>query len=228
MNCVGIIPARGGSKGIPGKNLAEVGGKPLLSWCIESALRSKSIDRLVVSTDDPQIADISAQLGAEVVIRPPELSGDLVASEEALLHALAHLRAVEDYHPTLLAFLQCTAPLTLPEDIDGTINVLQVEEADSALAVAPFHSFLWKRHPASGGMGINHDHTQRLMRQQIKPQYREAGAVYAMNVAGFRRAGHRFFGKIALYEIPTERCWEIDQPFDVEVANTLLNRRQRH
>jgi N-acylneuraminate cytidylyltransferase len=227
VECLAIIPARGGSKGIPRKNVLPLAGKPLIAYGIEQARRSRFITRLVVSTDDAEIAAISQRYGAEVVWRPAEISGDSASSESALLHTLAYLHQVEGYQPEILVFLQCTSPLTLAEDIDGTIQALLDEKADSALAVIPFHYFLWKRE-GDDAVGINHDKHYRPLRQERPPQYLETGAVYVMRVAGFLQAQHRFFGKTALYVMPSERRLEIDEPVDFKIAEVLLRQQMRH
>jgi len=139
METLAIIPARGGSKGIPRKNVLPLAGKPLIAYNIEQARRSQFIRRVVVSTDDAEIAAVARQYGAEVVWRPAEISGDSASSESALLHALEQLRQQENYQPDLLVFLQCTSPHTPAEDIDGTVQALLEQQADSALAVIPFH-----------------------------------------------------------------------------------------
>lgn len=221
MQTLAIIPARGGSKGIPRKNVLPLAGKPLIAYNIEQARRSQFIQRLVVSTDDAEIAAIARQYGAEVVWRPAEISGDSASSESALLHALEHLRQKENYNPDLLVFLQCTSPLTLAEDIDGTVQALLDQQADSALAVIPFHYFLW-RQEANDAVGINHDKRVRPLRQERQPQYLETGAVYVMRVPGFIQARHRFFDKTAMYVMPAERRLEIDDPVDFQVAEVLM------
>ncbi|HWQ84211.1 MAG TPA: acylneuraminate cytidylyltransferase [Anaerolineales bacterium] len=226
MKCLAIIPARGGSKGIPRKNIRPLAGKPLLAYNIEAARASRYIQRVVVSTDDPEIARVAQQSGAEVVWRPAEISGDNASSESALLYTLTTLQNQEAYAPELLVFLQCTSPLTLAEDIDGTITALLDQDADSALAVIPFHYFLWQRGVDSAGQpdasGINHTKTVRPLRQEREPQYLETGAVYVMRVPGFQQAQHRFFGRTALYEMPGERRLEIDDPVDFQVAEVLI------
>jgi N-acylneuraminate cytidylyltransferase len=222
MQCLAIIPARGGSKGIPRKNILPLLGKPLIAYSIEQARRARLVDRVVVSTDDPEIAAVSRQFGAEVVWRPAEISGDTASSESALLHTLDHLRGVEGYQPDLLVFLQCTSPLTLAEDIDGTIQALLDANADTALAAIPFHYFVWKTGPGGDASGINHNKAVRPLRQERETQYLETGAVYVMRVPGFLEAGHRFFGKTSLYEMPVERRLEIDDLVDFQVAETLL------
>jgi N-acylneuraminate cytidylyltransferase len=221
MKNIAIIPARGGSKGIPRKNISPLAGRPLLAWNIDAALSSRYIQRVVVTTDDLEIAAVAKSYGSEVVIRPSELSGDAASSEAALLHVLDKLRETEGYEPDLVVFLQCTSPLTSPEDIDGTIEKLFAEKADSAFAAAPFHYFLWNLGDEGVAVEVNHDKSVRLMRQQRKPEFIETGAVYVMKTNGFREARHRFFGKTALYVMPESRRWEIDEPVDLLVAEVL-------
>lgn len=226
MECLAIIPARGGSKGIPRKNVLPLAGKPLLAYNIEAARASRFVTRLVVSTDDAEIAEVARRYGAEVVRRPEAISGDAAGSESALLHALEHLAETEDYRPDVLVFLQCTSPLTRAEDIDGTVQAMLEEQAETALAVIPFHYFLW-RPGEQGAEGINHDKRFRPLRQEREPQYLETGAVYVMRVPGFLQARHRFFGRTAMHVMPAERRLEIDDPVDFRIAEALLAERQR-
>ncbi|MBM4328598.1 MAG: acylneuraminate cytidylyltransferase family protein [Deltaproteobacteria bacterium] len=225
MKILAIIPARGGSKGIPRKNLCSVAGKPLIVRAIENAHKTKTITRVVVSTDDEEIGSVAREQAAEVIPRPVEISGDGASSEAALLHALDLLKEREGYEPNILVFLQCTAPLTLPDDIDGTVKALLDQAADSALAVAPFHAFLWEKADDGNAVGVNHQKEKRALRQQLRPQFIEAGSVYVMRTEGFREARHRFFGKVALHVIPRDRCLEIDDPADLMVADALLRLR---
>jgi N-acylneuraminate cytidylyltransferase len=224
MECLAIIPARGGSKGIPRKNILPLLDKPLIAYNIEQARLSRQVSRVVVSTDDSEIAAISRQYGAEVVWRPAEISGDSASSESALLHALDHLRQAQGYQPDLLVFLQCTSPLTLAEDIDATVEALLAAGADSALAAIPFHYFIWKTGEDGSAEGVNHDRRVRPLRQEREPQYLETGAVYVMRVPGFLQAKHRFFGKTALHIMPAERRLEIDDPVDFAIAGVLMQK----
>lgn len=226
MECLAVIPARGGSKGIPRKNVRLLAGKPLLAHSIEQALLARYVTRVVVSTDDEEIAAVARRFGAEVVWRPADLSGDRASSESALLHALETLKAAEGYVPDVLVFMQCTSPLTIAADIDGTVAALLADEADSAAALAPFHYYIWRDGP-HGPEGINHDKYVRPMRQDLQPQYIETGAVYALRVPGFIQARHRFFGKITKYVMPLERRLEIDDPVDFQVAEVMLQEQQR-
>ncbi len=225
MEIIAIIPARGGSKGIPRKNVRLLAGKPLIAHTIEQALRSQLVNRVIVSTEDAEIAAISASYGAEVVWRPQELSGDTASSESALLHVLEFLQYQENYTPDIIVFLQCTSPLTLTEDIDGAIQTMLETESDSVLSVTPFHYFLWCETLAGEAVGINHDKRVRPLRQQREPQYLETGAVYVMRTQGFLAAQHRFFGKISMYVMPPERCLEIDEPIDFEMAEVRMRQR---
>jgi len=220
--CCAIIPARGGSKGIPRKNLVELGGKPLLARTIEAAQAADFIDQVFVSTDDAEIASVARSWGAGVVERPADISGDTASSEAALLHALDSIRDSTGTDPAVCAFLQCTAPLTAPVDIDGTVQLITRDGYDSAFAATEFHYFVWRRDVQGDGVGVNHEPARRPLRQEREPEYLEAGAVYAMRVAGFREAKHRFFGRVGIYVMPVSRCFEVDDPDDLRVAEALL------
>lgn len=221
-----IIPARGGSKGIPRKNVAMLAGKPLIAHTISAALHATLVTRVIVSTDDLEIAEVSRAHGAEVVMRPSELAGDLARSEDALLHVLGELSQSEGYVPDLVVFLQCTSPLTAAADIDGTIERLHTEDADTAHSVIPFHYFLWQDGPGGAG-GLNHDKSFRLMRQQRVPEFLETGSVYVMRTQGFLASGFRFFGKTALHPISVDHWQEIDEPVDFQIAEERMRRLQR-
>lgn len=227
MQTLAIIPARGGSKGIPRKNVLPLLDKPLIAHTIDAALGAGRVDRVVVSTDDAEIAAVARAYGAEVVMRPEALASDVARSEDALLHVLDHLEQAENYAPDLLVFLQCTSPLTSSGDIDGTIAALVDEAADTALSVVPFHYFLWHANAQDGADGVNHDKSFRLMRQQREPEFVETGSVYVMKVPQFREVGFRFFGRTAMHEIPAEHWQEIDEPADFRIAEDRMRRLRR-
>jgi len=222
MEILAIIPARGGSKSVPRKNIKKIGGIPLVGHSILQAQKSKFIKRVIVSTDDQEIGDISKNFGAEVMIRPSEISGDLASSESALIHTIETLKEKEEYEPFLIVFLQCTSPLTLVEDIDGTIRELLDKDADSAFSATEFHYFLWNYDNYGSVIGINHDKNYRQRRQDRKPQFIETGAVYVMKTKGFLKYKHRFFGKTVMYNTPLERSFEIDEPVDFIILETLM------
>jgi len=217
-----LIPARGGSKSLPRKNVLPLGGIPLIAHTIRAAQAAKCVSRVAVSTEDSEIAEIARQYGADVVKRPMELATDDSTSESALLHSLDYLEANEGYLPDILCFLQCTSPFTAPEDIDGVVEALIDEAADSSLSVVRFHHFLWKADETGDLVGVNHDKAIRQRRQDREPEFLETGAVYAMRATGFRAAGHRFFGKTVSFEMPAERVLEIDEPADFALAAARL------
>lgn len=222
-----VIPARGGSKGIPGKNIKLLGGIPLIAHNIRAARAARTVSRVVVSTDDDAIAKVARDFGADVVMRPAALATDTAKSEDALLHVLTALEESEGYRPDVVLLVQCTSPLTSAEDIDGVVTALFDGGADSSVAVAPFHYFLWGRDAAGEGVAINHDKSIRLMRQQREPEFIETGAVYAMRVPGFQQTKHRFFGRTVLHETPIENRLEIDDPIDFQLAEERLAMRRR-
>jgi len=226
MEIVAIIPARGNSKGILRKNLQFVNGKPLVAHSIESALSANLINRVVVSTDDPEIKSVSLQYGADVVVRPDEISGDKASSESAILHTLKELEQKENYKPEICVFLQCTSPLTIPMDIDNCIRLLMDQNADTALAVTDFHYFIWMYDEKGAAVGINHEKSIRKMRQERKHQFLETGAIYVMRTKGFKVHQHRFFGRTVMHSVPVERCFEIDEPIDLKIAEFLMRGRQ--
>jgi CMP-N-acetylneuraminic acid synthetase len=220
IGALALIPARGGSKGVPGKNLRPVGGRSLLRRCIEAAAAATSVGRVVVSTDDPAIAGEARAADAGVIQRPPPLADDRASSEAALLHALDCLEQ-EAPLPGVLVFLQCTSPFTRPEQIDAVVGALHDSQAAMAFSVVPWHGFLW-RHDAEGlGVGVNHDPGQpRQRRQDLPATYLETGAIYALRTEQFRAAGHRFIAP--RLPVPIEGpTLEIDTLHDLRMAEAL-------
>ena len=211
-----VIPARGGSKGIPGKNLQAVGGLSLVARSVQAAFASRGVDRVVVSTDDDAIAMEAQVHGAEVVCRPVAIAGDTASSESALLHALDTLEQ-QGPLPSLLVFLQCTSPFTSGAQIDRVLETLEAPEINSAFAVMPWHGFLWRR----DGRGINHDPKQpRQRRQDLEPAFLETGAIYAMSTACFRAEGSRFCAPWQPVVIENSGP-EIDTPADLALCRSL-------
>ncbi|MEB3254064.1 MAG: acylneuraminate cytidylyltransferase family protein [Synechococcus sp.] len=216
-----LIPARGGSKGIPGKNLQRVGGMSLVGRSVAAALASQRVGRVVVSTDDDAIAEEALKHGAEVVRRPAAIAGDTASSESALLHALDCLEE-QGPLPAQLVFLQCTSPFTQGQQIDRVLAALDAAEVNSSFAVAPWHGFLWRE----DGRGINHDpQLPRQRRQDLEPAYLETGAIYAMKTAAFRQCGSRFCAPWQPVVIE-DAGPEIDTPDDLELCRQLALRGQ--
>lgn len=210
---VAVIPARGGSKGVPGKNVAPVAGTPLVARAVRAARAATRVDRVLVSTDDPLVAEVAREAGAEVVARPAELAGDTATSESAVRHALD--TAAPD--AAIAVLVQCTSPFLTAGDVDAVIAPLQDGTADTAFTAAPAHGFLWR----PDGTGVNHDPGHRARRQDRPAELLETGAAYAMRVAGFRELGHRFFGRVRPVPVDPARTLEIDEPADLVRARAL-------
>ncbi|GAA1883414.1 hypothetical protein GCM10009753_08900 [Streptantibioticus ferralitis] len=214
-----VIPARGGSKGVPGKNLAEVGGVPLVARAARACGAARNVSAVIVSTDDAGIAEAAREAGAEVVARPPGIAGDTATSEAAVLHALDAYEAMHGQVVDVVVLVQCTSPFLATEDVTGVVAAVLEDGADTALTVAPFHGFLWRQ--GGDAHGVNHDKAVRPRRQDRPQDLLETGAAYAMRVPGFRKAGHRFFGRTALVRTDAARVLEIDEPADLTRARAL-------
>lgn len=220
IRSVVVIPARGGSRGIPGKNLRTVGGVPLVGRSIRAARAAREVDLVVVSTDSPDIAATATRFGARVIDRPSVLAGDRASSESAIVHALDVL-ANDGIVPEVVVLVQCTSPFTTADDIDATVAALS-EGVDSAFTAVASHGFLWTA-SAAGAQPVNHEMGHRPRRQDREPEYLETGAVYAMDADGFRRAGHRFFGRTTFVVTDPARALEIDDHHQLEAAERLAD-----
>ncbi|MDX3094064.1 acylneuraminate cytidylyltransferase [Streptomyces sp. ME01-24h] len=236
-----VIPARGGSKGVPGKNLATVGDVPLVARAVRACRGAGLVTDVVVSTDDPAIADAARTAGAEVVLRPAAIAGDTATSEAAVLHAMDAHEAMTGRSADVVLLVQCTSPFITTEDVGGVAAAVVEDGADTAVTVAPFHGFLWRdgddeaaddeaagngsslttTADATGGHGVNHDKAHRPRRQDRPQDLLETGAAYAMRAQGFREAKHRFFGRTALVRTDPAKVLEIDEPDDLARARAL-------
>jgi CMP-N-acetylneuraminic acid synthetase len=233
-----VIPARGGSKGVPAKNLAPVGGVPLVARAVRECRATRLVTDVVVSTDDQAIAAAAREAGAEVVLRPAAIAGDTATSEAAVLHAMDAHEALQGAAVDVVVFVQCTSPFIVREDIDGVAAAVVENGADTAVTVAPFHGFIWRDcedavdevaagtvaeadAATGGGYGVNHDKSFRPRRQDRPQDLLETGAAYAMDAAGFRKHQHRFFGRTELVRTDPARVLEIDDPHDLARARAL-------
>lgn len=222
MKVVAIIPARGGSKGIPRKNVRQLAGTPLITHTLLQAQQTPGLDRIIVSTDDPEIAAISEQLGVEVVWRPKEISGDTATSESALVHVLDHLRDTESYEPELVVFLQATSPLRRDRDIQDAMETLESEQADSLFSAGPVHGFVW-RSVADTLTPINYDPTQRQRRQDlVETIWEENGSIYIFKPWVLKEHNSRLGGKIAVYPMDKLDSLQVDDPNDLELIETII------
>ena len=224
MNIIAIIPARGGSKGIIGKNLYPLLNKPLIVYSIEQALKASLVSKVIVSTDCNEIALVSIKAGASVIPRPQEISGDEASSEDALIHAINHLSGVGLSAPDLIVFLQCTSPIRTSVDIDNAIKAIIAQGADSLLSVSLSHRFLWIE-LKEGAKSVNYDFRQRPRRQDMSPQYLENGSIYIFKPKDLLKTRNRLGGKIALYKMDEAAAIDIDSMQDMLLAETILKER---
>ncbi|WP_166879471.1 acylneuraminate cytidylyltransferase family protein [Salinibacterium sp. ZJ450] len=225
MTVIAVIPARGGSKGVPRKNVREVGGRPLIARAVDAALAADQIDAVYVSTDDAEIAAVSALAGARVIDRPAELARDESSSEDALLHALQSL-AADGVSPDILVFIQATSPFIDPAALDAAVGRVRAGAADVVFSAVPTHAFLWRNTP-DGAAAVNHDAAVRPRRQDREPHYQETGAFYVMRAAGFAEARFRFFGRIGIAITADGDALEIDTAEQFALAETLAERWNR-
>ncbi|MET9415970.1 acylneuraminate cytidylyltransferase [Streptomyces klenkii] len=218
-----VIPARGGSKGVPAKNLAPIGGVPLVARAVRECRAARLVTDVVVSTDDPGIAATARGAGAVVVQRPAALSGDTATSEAAVLHAMDAYEATHGTEVGTVLLVQCTSPFLTSGDVDGVAEAVVEGGADSALTVAPFHGFVWRAEGEEdrGAHGVNHEKSHRPRRQDRPQDLLETGAAYAMRADGFRAARHRFFGRTELVRTEAARVLEVDDPHDLARARAL-------
>jgi YrbI family 3-deoxy-D-manno-octulosonate 8-phosphate phosphatase len=224
-----IIPARGGSKGVPGKNIFPLAAKPLVAYTIEAALESECVSRLIVSTDDKKIAEVSSLYGAETIDRPAEISGDYHQSELALIHVLDHLEANEKYIPDWLIFIQCTSPLLLPEDIDEAYRVVVKGKYDSVFSAFEEHFIpRWQFGKNETVKPVNYEPNKRPMRQEVPSEFVENGAFYIMRTDHLKRTGTRFGKKCGIYVMPLERSFQVDTLEDIALIEKIINGRSNN
>ncbi len=192
----------------------------MLARAIESAFATPSVLDVVVSTDDPHIKDEALAHGATVIDRPADIAGDTASSESVLLHALGTL----DVLPQITVFIQCTSPVIAPADLQGAISTVSSGAADVSFSVVPDHGFHWISNESGTAKASGHDASRRPRRQDREPRFRETGAFYVMDTAGFLEAEHRFFGSLALAQVPEEHGIDIDTEADLDMARWQLGR----
>lgn len=222
---VAVIPARGGSKGLPNKNIMSLLGLPLVAHSILDAKESRYISDVFVTTDSEVIAEIASSYGAKVIRRPPELATDTATSESALLHALEYIESL-DYKIELVVFLQCTSPIRTGEDINLSIEKIRAEDADSLVSVSPSHHFLWQEKDGKP-TPINYDYRSRPRRQDMPPQYIENGSIYIFKPWVLKRLNNRLGGKVCMMVMKEEAVYEIDNAIDFRIVESLLSQEVR-
>lgn len=226
MKILVIIPARGGSKGILYKNVISFAGKPLIAWTIESAIKSGCIDRVIISTDDEKIAEISRKFGAEVpFFRPPELSGDDIGTLPVLTHALKWLEENDNYIPDYMMLLQPTSPLRNTEDIKESVKIAKEKNADSVISVCETkaHPYILKTVSPDGKLtDFITKPSETLPRQKLSKVYVLNGAIYLVRNDVFREKETFYTDKTYALLMPQERSVDIDTELDLKIGEFIF------
>jgi len=229
---LGLIPARGGSKSVPHKNIAMLAGEPLISYTIRAALESEMLDRLVVSTDSAEIADVALSFAAEVpFMRPDELAQDDTPGIEPPIHALEWLVANEGYRPQYLMLLQPTSPFRTAEDIQAAVRILQEKDADAVVSVCEVHDHpYWTKRVEADGRLVDFLALDReyARRQELPPAYVLNGAVYLARAQMLLEQRTYYARDTYAYVMPRERSLDIDSAWDLHVAELLLRERKNN
>lgn len=223
---IAIIPARGGSKGLPGKNIRPLNGKPLIAYAIEAALKAKNIDRVIISTDDEEIAKIAVEYGAELpFMRPEFLASDTAKAVDNYIYTIGRLEEESGEKIDAFVVLQPTSPLRIAEDIDGAVDLFLQKDADSVISYTPeAHPVKWHKYLDPEGRFENIFDDNIANRQDNRPSYYPNGAVYVFRTSMIRDRKY-YTDKSYAYVMPRTRSVDIDFIEDFEYAEFLIQRR---
>lgn len=230
MNAVGFIFARSGSKGLPGKNIRPLAGKPLIAWAIEQAKAVKRIRRVIVSTDSEEIAVAARECGADVpFLRPAALARDDSPEWLAWRHALTYLQDTEGALPGVMVSIPATAPLRLPIDIENCLNEYAKGGADMVITVTEAHRNPYfnmvKVLPGGGANLVIPSEDGAMRRQEAPPVYDMTTVAYVARPGFVMNSNGVFEGRVRAVQVPVERAIDIDTLLDFEMAEFLMNRR---
>lgn len=228
MRVLGIVPARGGSKRVPGKNLRLLAGKPLISWVIEAASKATGVDRLVVSSDDDEILNVTSKHDPSLALRrPPELAGDRSPAIDYVRHAVATLEAEGSPQFDAVVILQPTSPLTSAQDIDATINLLEKTGADTAVSVVQveqaIHPLKLKVLDGSRLLPYLKEENGRMAEHELPKVFVRNCAVYATR-RNIIDKGLVIGDDCRGYVMPRERSIDINEELDLSFAEFLVQR----
>jgi CMP-N,N'-diacetyllegionaminic acid synthase len=223
-----VVPARGGSKAVPGKNILPIAGRPLLQWTVEAAAASKYIDRLIVSSDDEQIIEVATRLGCEAPFtREAALSGDEASSIDVVVDAVTRVPGF-----AIVVLLQPTSPLRITADIDGVLELLEARSAPACVSVRPAQEHPYLTFELDADEQLRHfvppPANASLRRQDLPPAWCLNGAVYAARVDWLVRERTFLSAHTVGYPMSPERSLDIDTPADIELFKQMLARSYRH
>ncbi|MHA7733114.1 acylneuraminate cytidylyltransferase family protein [Nitrosopumilus sp. S6] len=224
LKIISIIPVRGGSKGIPMKNLKILNKKPLLYYTINNSLQSKYVDRTIVSTENDELSRYAKKIGAEVIPRPKKLSLDKSPTEPVMLHTLEFLKKNENYIPDVIILLQNTSPFRTVKHIDEAFDLFFKQRYDSVLSGVSSSELIWINKNKSS-FPINYNPTKRPQRQNIKSIYFENGAIYITKYKNFLKSKCRISGKTGIFVMPKKNSIEIDEPHDLTQARKMIKQK---
>jgi CMP-N,N'-diacetyllegionaminic acid synthase len=221
QNIVAIIPARGGSKGIPKKNLINFCGKPLISWTVNQALFTKSISTVWVTSDSEEILNVAKKLGANTISRPKSLSSDTSITESTWKHAL---KIIEEKTGSvdMVIGLQPTSPIRESKDIEKAIQIFKKSKSDSLFSATEIGDFyIWQKKKQKL-TSLNYDYENRGRRQDNTKQYVENGSFYIFKPQTLKKFNNRLGGKIEISLMEFWKSFEIDSFEDLELCETLM------
>ena len=222
-NIACIIPARGGSKGIPNKNISYFAGQPLITWSIKQAFECPLINcGVYVSSDSDEILSISESFGALSIKRPDELSTDTASSESALIHA--HGEIIKTQSVDAIIFLQATSPLRDSNDLENGILEFQSQGLDSLFSSTELEDFFIWTNQTEGLQSLNYDYNNRKRRQDVQKQYVENGSFYIYNPTLMAQQKNRLCGKIGQYIMKPWSVYEIDSQDDLDLCEFLFKK----
>lgn len=219
---VAVIPARGGSKGIPRKNLIPLCGKPLVAWSIEQARAAGAIESVWVTSDSDEILDVSRSYGARGIRRPDEIAGDTATSESAWLHAVDEIER-QGGPVDIVVGMQATSPVREAADLQGAVEHFQRENLDSLFSSFEIEDFfIWRKDAEGQFEGVNHDWRRRQRRQLIEKRYVENGSIYMFRPAVLRNTNNRLGGRIGTFAMARHKSFQIDNMEDIALCEAMI------
>jgi len=218
-----IIPARGGSQGIPKKNIVDFCGKPLIAWSILQAKAAKNVSSVWVTSDSDEILAVAEQYGANPIKRPEALSGATASSESAWLHAMDTI-AQQDLVIDIVLAMQATSPIRVADDLDKAITAFEAGSYDSMLSVNEIEDFfVWERDRDGCVQPVNHDYRNRKPRQKIDKRLLENGSFYLFKPEVIKRYNNRLGGAIGFHEMDSHKMFQIDNPEDLKLCAAIMS-----